>query len=373
MTDSTAESLKRSLHQVLGQLETFDRCVLLDYPDYLNLGDHLIWLGSVFYLTQTLKSKIVYAASANTFSAAAMEQQMGDAPILLNGGGNLGDLWMPCQQFREHIISHYRDRPIIILPQSIYFANADNLKRAVEIFNAHPNLTLFTRDQFSYDFALQHFHNCRVLMAPDMVFQLAGMPDLSLNLPVSSTILYHCRTDRELNRSCIPTLNVPNLVVQDWASYDWVLGANQSSLKRAIAQAVREGWQRGLTTPREWLSRQIWLSAYAHNDIFSNLYNPAMHRQSWSFMHSGLYQFQQHRLIVTNRLHGHILSVLLNIPHVFLPNSYHKNEAFYQTWTKDIPFCTFVTDPSHTQAAIEELLTHTAQTPFNSSIRPIAY
>ncbi|MBD2464472.1 polysaccharide pyruvyl transferase family protein [Oscillatoria sp. FACHB-1407] len=373
MTYSTAEDLKRSLHHVLGQLDRFEQCVLLDYPDYLNLGDHLIWLGSIFYLTQTLQSKIVYTASANTFSASAMEDCMGNAPILLNGGGNLGDLWMPCQRFREQIISQYRDRPIVILPQSIYFAQADNLKRAAEIFNAHPNLTLFTRDQFSYEFARQHFHNCQVFLAPDMVFQLAGMPDLSLNFSNSSSVLYHCRTDRELNRSCVPALDVPNLVVQDWASYGWVLGMNQSPIKRAIAQMIRAVWQRGLTTLREWMSRQIWLSTHSHHDLFSSLYNPAMHRQSWDFFHSGLYQFQQHRLIVTNRLHGHILSVLLGIPHVFLPNSYHKNEAFYQTWTKDIPFCTFVNDPAHTQSAIEELLSHNSSTPSHSSMSRIAY
>lgn len=374
MTHATAECLKRSLHQALGQLEAFDRCVLLDYPDYLNLGDHLIWLGSVFYLSNTLKSRIVYASSVNTFSASDMEKQIGDAPILLNGGGNLGDLWMPCQRFREHIISQYHDRPIVILPQSIYFANAENLKRAVEIFNAHPNLTLFTRDQFSYEFALQHFHNCRVLIAPDMVFQLAGMPDLSLNLPATSSILYHCRNDRELNRSCIPTLNVPNLVVQDWASYNWVLGMNQSGIKWAIAQIIREVWQRGLATPREWISRQTWLSTHSHADLFPTLYNPTIHRQSWSFMHSGLYQFKPHRMIVTNRLHGHILSVLLGIPHVFLPNSYHKNEAFYKTWTKDIPFCTFVNDSAQTQTAIAELLDRYPSTNQpSSSINRIAY
>jgi pyruvyl transferase EpsO len=37
--------------------------------------------------------------------------------------------------------------------------------------------------------------------------------------------------------------------------------------------------------------------------------------------------------VVTDRLHGHILSVLLGIPHVVLDNSYGKVRSFYETWT----------------------------------------
>ncbi|MEM1169276.1 MAG: polysaccharide pyruvyl transferase family protein [Cyanobacteria bacterium P01_H01_bin.35] len=72
--------------------------------------------------------------------------------------------------------------------------------------------------------------------------------------------------------------------------------------------------------------------------------NPSLQHLSLSFLHSGIYQLQKYRLIITNRLHGHILCVLLNIPHIFLPNSYHKNQGFYETWSYDIPFCRFVSD-----------------------------
>jgi pyruvyl transferase EpsO len=41
-------------------------------------------------------------------------------------------------------------------------------------------------------------------------------------------------------------------------------------------------------------------------------------------------------VVVTDRLHGHILSVLLGIPHVLMDNSYGKNESFYATWTHDL-------------------------------------
>lgn len=73
-------------------------------------------------------------------------------------------------------------------------------------------------------------------------------------------------------------------------------------------------------------------------------------------MHAGMHQMRQHRLVITNRLHGHILCLLLKIPHVFLPNSYHKNELFYQTWTHQISFFRFVKKPHEVKSAVEELL-----------------
>lgn len=357
MNISPQERLKQGLHTALGKLEPIEQCALIDYPEHLNLGDHLIWLGSVLYLTDVMKTKINYAASITDFSGSVMEKQVGKAPIFFHGGGSLGDIWPNIQEFREQIIAKYRDRPIIILPQSIYFASDNNFKKAAKVFNAHPNLTLFTRDNYSYELALQYFDNCQVIKAPDMALQMLGMLGLSFSANHKFSILYHCRGDRELNQahSSIP-IEYPNLVIEDWISYKWVLGTQKPWPIQSIAQIVREGWQRGLATPKEGMSRQMWQHSHPYTAKFNTLYKPSMHRRSWSFMHSGIYQFKQHNLIITNRLHGHILCVLLGIPHVFLPNSYHKNEGFYETWTSKIPFCRFVKDNAQIKQAGQELL-----------------
>jgi pyruvyl transferase EpsO len=356
----TPEKLKQTLHQALANLESYPRCALLDYPDHLNIGDHLIWLGSVLYLTDILKTKIDYAASMREFSGTEMEQRVGKAPIFLHGGGNLGDLWTNSQNFREQIISEYKDRPIIILPQSIYFRDKNNLKKAANIFNSHPNLTIYARDINSYEIALQAFENCQIIKAPDMAFQLIDMPNLSLiNSPKSSSILYLCRRDREANRDLNLTeidLSNINIVVEDWISYQWVLGVDKTQLLRQIATLFREGWQRGLATPREWFSRQFWQFSHPYNATFQNIYNPSIHRRSWSFIYSGIYQFRKHNLVITNRLHGHILCIILGIPHIFLPNAYYKNQSFYKTWTSNLPFCRFIEDPAQIQGAVQELL-----------------
>ncbi|MDJ0712950.1 MAG: polysaccharide pyruvyl transferase family protein [Prochloraceae cyanobacterium] len=129
-------SLHETLNEALGELKNFKQCFLLCYPDRYNVGDNLIWLGEILYLTNTLGIEVKYAASIESFSPQKMENIVGKAPILIHGGGNLGDLWSYYQSFYEKIVSQYHDRPIIILPQSIRFIHEHKLQRAKDIFNA---------------------------------------------------------------------------------------------------------------------------------------------------------------------------------------------------------------------------------------------
>lgn len=366
---STPEQIRDILHQTLGQLERFEECVLLDYPNYLNIGDHLIWLATVFYLTDILKVKINYIASLDDFSSELMAEKSGNCPIILQGGGNFGDIWSHHQLFRERIVSQYQDRQIIILPQCIYFANPDNLKKSAAIFNNHPNLTLFTRDNYSYELACQHFSNCKIIKAPDMVFQLVGMPLPTFKFNPKSRILYLCREDSELNKIFVPaSLDIPNLVVKDWVDkwvYREMVKDDPTWYWRLPGSVLlfREGWQRGLSNPVEWVSRQRWerFHPYASKiktipPTFNRLYKCSNYELSWSLMHSGIYRVMQGNVVITNRLHGHVLCVLLGIPHLFLPNSYYKNEAFYTTWTSQIKYCKFVKEPREIKAAAEALV-----------------
>lgn len=372
--DITAlQSIKQSLHKALGNIEPFEQCALIGYPNSGNIGDNLIWLSTIVYLSEVLKTQVKYASTGKDFSASIMERKVGKAPILIQGGGSLGDIWYENQKFKEAIISKYPDRKIIILPQTIKFVNSETLQKAVKVFNSHPQLTLFTRDDYSYEFALKHFYKCRVIKAPDMAFQMVNTPGFSLNSKPNLSAWYLRRKDKELDQVLDSSLETSNVVTEDWVSYErkWAigeaveaslqqkygwLGTNKNLLIQGAAQLLREGWQRGLTTPSEWMSRQIWEYSCPYKAQFNSLDKPYMHRRALSFVHSGIYQLKKYHVVITSRLHGHIFCILLGIPHVFLPNAYHKNEAFYKTWTYPIPFCRFVKDASQVKPAVQELM-----------------
>ena len=367
-TLSTAIALQQELEKALAQIGEIDECVLLNYPDYPNVGDHLIGLGTIIYLTQKLKTKINYVAGIYNFSEKIMEEKLGNSTIFLQGGGNLGDLWCDHQQFREEIIQKYPHHRIIILPQTIYFQEQDNLHRAAKIFNNHGNLTIFVRDPRSYALANQYFPNCQVFLSPDMAFMLADLPIiryLHYNWR-QKKILYHCRDDKEivaeLNSS---VLHLPKVVVQDWLPPEEKLQRSHITpdspwywhLPGAV-KIYRELWQQRLSNPMRWLSKGLWEKYHPLNyfgTALDDIENPKMLEVSEDYFYRSTYQLNHYSLVITNRLHGHILCILLKIPHVFLPNSYGKNQLWHETWAKDIKFCRFASSPATITQAIQEL------------------
>jgi pyruvyl transferase EpsO len=50
-----------------------------------------------------------------------------------------------------------------------------------------------------------------------------------------------------------------------------------------------------------------------------------------------------HRQVVTNRMHCHILASLLGVPSVLLDNSYGKCSAYFSAWHADLPFARLAT------------------------------
>src|SRR3546814_1476442 len=62
----------------------------------------------------------------------------------------------------------------------------------------------------------------------------------------------------------------------------------------------------------------------------------------------GISMLSQGRVIVTDRLHAHILSLLLDIPPVVLDNMYGKVSVFAAQWTE--PYCGFYRASSQAEA-----------------------
>src|SRR6185295_4035587 len=133
-TDNFPQLLKQALTP-LGQPR---QCALLNYPNHVNIGDHLIWAGTVDYLQNVAKTRIAYAADLDSYSKQSLNRALStDDPILLHGGGSLGDLWPDRQEFHERIVAVYPRRPIFLLPQSMHFSDPARARRAADIFNAH--------------------------------------------------------------------------------------------------------------------------------------------------------------------------------------------------------------------------------------------
>lgn len=117
------KSLRRTIEETLVPLIS-KKCLLLDLPYYSNVGDILIWEGTNEFLKKC-SCTCLYKSSLEHYRSFKCSN---DVTILLQGGGNFGDIWRLHQDFRLKVISEYPNNRIIILPQSVFYENEKKIK-----------------------------------------------------------------------------------------------------------------------------------------------------------------------------------------------------------------------------------------------------
>jgi pyruvyl transferase EpsO len=241
-----------------------------------------------------------------------------DAIILIHGGGNFGDLWPSHQRFREEVIAAFPTHKIIQLPQTIYFREQSNLACAKSVLNKHPNLTILVRDLRSLEFARQEF-TAPSYLCPDMAFAV-GL----LRRPArpSVDVLWLCRTDLESSGKAF------DLSVAGIERVDWLDEADTSFTARI----------RWVGTRLCYRPRVLWWVWPHMIHVFDALARQRLLR--------GCRILSRGKIVMTDRLHGHILSLLLGTPHVLLDNNYGKLRSFYETWTRDSALTQWADSPA---------------------------
>jgi pyruvyl transferase EpsO len=280
---------------------------LIDWPHHSNVGDSAIAMGELAWLGKNDHLNLAYICDVRTYNKKLIKESIGDGIIFLHGGGNLGDLWPPFQLFREKVIQDFPENRIIQLPQSIYFLQKDSLHRFKEVVEKHKNLTLLVRDEQSLANAKKEF-KVDISLCPDMAFELGALPRGKEAL-VDVVGLF--RTDKEA--SDVSFLKFPNQSIV----FDWLEEPKTFQLLKNYLLA-------------------LCLKQYPNQ--FKGL-NPFLSKSTIGLgrerLRRGCGLLEQGNVVVTDRLHGHILSLLLNIPHFLADNSYWKNKGFYDCWTKD--------------------------------------
>ncbi len=276
---------------------------LLDFPNHANVGDSAIWVGEALYFRDHRGRDPRYVASIDAFSEARLRTSVPEGPIFIHGGGNFGDLWPRHQEFREHLLERFRDRPIIQLPQTIHFDDPARAAGAAKAIARHGNFRLFVRDQPSYDFAAAHF-DCEVTLCPDMAVFIGaldrGAPEVD--------VLYLLRTDRERAvRGAATRKGYSSRVA------DWLVESRPSLETRKLRRVLRE--------LRRGQRDRLVLRAASYQTAAR-----ARVLRGCRLLSSG-------RVVITDRLHAHLLCLLAGIPHAVLDNSYGKLGAFLDRWT----------------------------------------
>lgn len=296
--------LKNKIVELLAPLITGDY-VFLELPYYTNIGDTLIWQGTEDFL-KTLPHKCLYRCSFDTFE---YKQLSPDVVILLQGGGNFGDLYPRHNAFRNKIIKLYPNNRIIILPQTVYYKGSRMLANDPIVMRQHNDLYICARDQYSFDFLKRFRFGSNILLVPDMAFCIDFSKQQDAILPQTERVLLFKRIDKEkVNTNHIVPEKYNGLIdIKDWVGYETV--TNDFSILQNLIKEKR----------------------YAEADDYAiSTYLPERVKE-------GIRMISPYSLVYSNRLHGSILSILLGKEVTIIDNSYGKNAQFYDTWLTGVP------------------------------------
>jgi pyruvyl transferase EpsO len=307
------------------------RFALVDFPYHSNIGDSAIYAGELAYLdSRGLRASYVTTARPPSAADTEMGKAIGDGPIYLHGGGNFGDLWPYFQAYRERVIAMYPGRPIVQFPQTLYFSSPQKVGETARIIERHGAFTLLVRDQRSFELAQRSFQ-CDVRLCPDMAFCLGPQP----RTQPTTDLLLHLRKDKEAARQ-----------------HD-VAGILRST------DAVQADWPREPPNSRRRVKLEALLSTVGTGGVFGGIQRLKelyFRKLTQKRLMRGMALLGSGRTVVTDRLHGHIISFLMGLPHCVLDNSYGKTSSFMNTWHTTSGNRTYTAD--NVEEAVQLLAAH---------------
>lgn len=285
-------------HKIIAEIISTEQIQYIDIPLYPNIGDHLIAHGTFrFFMEQGIpiqRATPIFQYKTHWLSATGT--------IVFGGGGNFGDLWIDIHKRRLQIINEAakREIKILILLQTIYFQSKTNLEHDISFFRDIPNLYLFTRDFASFDIGKKICRN--TFLVPDMSHHLYRELREIGKLPPSKNYLSFLRTDKE------------SALHSTYPSVDW------DSL---------------LLNNKRYSSLETYIKLYKKLYKFSfDKKLRLWEKYSYSLVKDLSSNFSQYHTIITDRLHGMLLSLLIGRTVLAIDNNNKKISHYIQTWLK---------------------------------------
>lgn len=214
----------------------------------------------------------------------------------LHSGYHTTDLYMFEENMQREVIRLFSANQIIMLPQTIYYHSETEKEKAKEIYNSHQHLLILCRDRVSFQTAGILFDNCRRYLFPDIVTTLIGTYHYNY---ARQGILLCTRNDKEglisesEREKILSELNRIDTVDQT----DTTLPINAKEFTRNRKDILESEWEK-----------------YAH-----------------------------YKLVVTDRYHGIIFSLISNTPVVVISSTDHKLESgvkwFTEVYKDYITYC----------------------------------
>lgn len=292
------------------------RLILLLTPTHGNIGDHAIAYCEQQFLSDHFEEYIIVEIPDTCWEyekTKILGYIRKDDCLLITGGGFMGTLWEDLEQKVRDIINTFPNNKIVIFPQSIYFSDdrygQEQCDISRNIYTQHSRLFLCAREKNSYECVknnqlLKDMNNC--FLMPDIVTYYKG--DFS-KYARNNKVLLCLRSDKE------------KITASDTVD-EIVYVLSDAGLEYSYTDTV---------LPCR---------------VFANKRNEELFKK--------LKEFAQCKFIITDRLHGMILSAVIGTPCLFMDNCSRKVSGTYE-WIQNLEYIKPLKDINSLKAFISQL------------------
>ena len=264
----------------------------VDAASYNNLGDQAIaYAINVFLKEKALNYEYVEISENELLRCLRnLKKQIKSQDIIcLSGGGNMGNLYPRYESIRRKVIKNFPDNKIIIFPQTIDYEN-DNYgirekKCSTKLYNNHKNLLICAREQKSFNIMSKIYNN--VILVPDIVLYLNGS-------------IGRCDEIKRYGIGvCLRDDKESILSIKDKENICSLLKLNAYKISQLTTTALKE-------------------IGVINRDIRQEM------------VQNKIKEFSQYEIVITDRLHGMIFSILAGVPCIAFDNSNQKISGVFK-------------------------------------------
>ena len=269
-------------------------------PHHGNLGDHAIAQAEINMLRRAGINYIeITGQGLSEMYWAKHLSVMNGFPILINGGGNLGTLWMDVETLEREIIKSNPKSEIFILPNTIFYEESDWGRREFQItqkiYNRHKKLHLYAREKISYGIMNKVYRD--VKLVPDMVFSMEP------------------QTVKRERKGCLLCL--------------------RDDCEKTMSEEQ-------LQTIRQQVKVLFGESVYETDTVEKRSILPENREQA---LNRKFEEFCGAKLVVTDRLHGMVFCAITGTPCILLDSKSPKVQGCYE-WIRELEYIRFINDVS---------------------------
>lgn len=281
------------------------RIWLLNTPDHGNIGDQAIFLAEMKFLKDSFRDFEVVELTARQWQLSKkyiIKNVKESELVLIHGGGYIGDLWPGAERMAREIITTLSSNRIIMLQNTIFYNHPEDEKNL--LFYKEHSVTLFFRELKSYNIAKKYLDEDKVYLLPDTVLYL----DKRSKRKRKNQMLVCLRNDIEK--------------------------IDHGDLVNRITHFAEKNHMKVVYTDMLW----------KHEAIIG--FRSIIVKRKWA-------QFQQSKLVITDRLHGMYFSTITGTYSIVLDNLSGKVFGGYDLWLRDCPNIIWYKENYDTWPAIE--------------------